>query len=181
MQHNQFLGLCFTLTLQKPPHTHEHVFLIRKFSKKDHLPTKDTFFPVPEGVLQTGFSIQQKMSRAKSWKDIFHLMKGYSVIHYICNKARREDISKLFFLLKISWINNFMGKNSNKILALCFGALVYFGLSNQFLREKCLNVFKQGNKSSLCLSIFNWKLSETLLSSAQLKKIKINAVVSRAL
>lgn len=42
-----------------------------------------------------------------------------------------------------------MGKNSNKILALCFGALVYFGLSNQFLREKCLNVFKQGNKSSL--------------------------------
>lgn len=47
-----------------------------------------------------------------------------------------------------------MGESSNKKLVLRFGALVYFGLSNHFLRKKCLNALKQGNKSSLCLLIF---------------------------
>lgn len=54
---------------------------------------KGYFFPpVPVGVLQTGFSIQQKMNRAKSWKDSFLLMKAYSVTRDVCNKATREDI-----------------------------------------------------------------------------------------
>lgn len=55
VQHQQFLGFCFTVPLQKPPHTHEHVFLIRKCSRKDHLLTKDTFFPSLSGRLTDRF------------------------------------------------------------------------------------------------------------------------------
>lgn len=55
VQHQQFLGFCFTVPLQKPPHTHEHVFLIRKRSRKDHLPTKDTFLLSLSGCLTDRF------------------------------------------------------------------------------------------------------------------------------
>lgn len=137
VQHHQFHGPHFTLPLQKPPHTHEHVFLISKCSRKEHLPIKDIFFPQSqwESYRQV-LGCSKKKEQSKSWKDSFLVMRAYSATWDVCNTDRRhfltiipaEDITN----------NNFMGGSSNKILILCFGILVYFGLSNHFLRKKCL-------------------------------------------